>query len=144
MLRPNQTGKKVLLVEDDFVLAETLSLILSADGYMVAVASNGQEALQRLRDHERPDLILLDLMLPVLTGPEFRALQQADPEVAAIPTIVLSAAVDADGQALALGAVACLQKPVETANLLTTVKQHCGCKARSGREPVAEAPVTST
>ena len=125
MLRPNQTGKKILLVEDDFVLAETLSLILCAEGYMVAVASNGQEALQRLRDLEPPCLILLDLMLPVLNGAEFHTLQQTDPRLAAIPTVVLSAASDAETQALALGAVACLQKPVETARLLSIVKQHC-------------------
>ncbi len=141
MLRPNQTGKKVLLVEDDFVLAETLSMILSAEGYMVAVASNGQEALQRLRDVEKPDLILLDLMLPILPGPEFRALQQADAKVAAIPTIVMSAAADADGQAVALGAADCLQKPVETARLLVAVKQHCrGASAR--RTPAEEATAT--
>src|SRR5438477_3866077 len=125
MLPAQRTGKKILIVEDDYILAESLSLILSGEGYMVAIAPNGSEALQRLRSPERPHLILLDLMLPQMDGWQFRSQQQQDPVLAAIPTVVFSAVPDLQEQAAALGAADFLQKPVETNRLLESIKRHC-------------------
>jgi CheY-like chemotaxis protein len=125
MLPPRPAGKKILVVEDDFMLGETISLLLGAEGYRVAVAANGREAMRLLRGPERPHLILLDLMMPVMDGQQFRDELRQDPELAAIPTVVFSAAADARQRAEALGAAAFLQKPVDTVALLEAVKCHC-------------------
>jgi CheY-like chemotaxis protein len=86
MLATRPTGKKILLiVEDDFVLGEALSLALAAEGYMVAIAANGQDALEKLRGLERPHLILLDLMLPAMSGWQLRDRLRQDPALASIP-----------------------------------------------------------
>src|SRR5919206_1695644 len=81
---------EVLVVEDDFAIRETLRELLEDEGYRVAWAANGKEALARL--HERaPRVILLDLMMPVMDGWEFRVAQQRDPALASIPVVVISA-----------------------------------------------------
>jgi CheY-like chemotaxis protein len=64
-------GKYLLLIDDDFTTRELTSHILAADGFRVAVARNGAEALERLRGPERPDLIVLDLNMPVMDGCSF-------------------------------------------------------------------------
>src|SRR5947209_16078640 len=118
MVPAQAAHKRVLVVEDDYVLREMLSMLLAGDGYMVSTAANGQEAMQRLRGRGRPDLILLDLMMPVKDGVEFRHEQQEDRDLANIPVVVFSAAADVKEQAASLGAAECLQKPVESAQLL--------------------------
>ena len=80
----------VLLVEDDRELHEAMTAILDAEGYRVIGAFDGQQALDRLREGVRPSLILLDLMLPVKNGCQFRAEQLADPRFATIPVIAYS------------------------------------------------------
>jgi CheY-like chemotaxis protein len=132
MLQANQVGKKILLVDDDFVLGEILSLMLGGDGYQVAIAPNGQEALRRLQGPEPPHLILLDLGLPVMDGSEFRQRQRQDPALAAIPTVVFSAAADAVERAADLGATDCLRKPVPTRALLDAVRRYCGRPGTAG------------
>src|SRR5438445_696734 len=83
--------RDVLLVDDDFEICDTLSQLLQDEGYSVATASNGLEALHYLRGATLPRLILLDLMMPVMNGWQFRHEQQRDPELASIPLVVLSA-----------------------------------------------------
>jgi CheY-like chemotaxis protein len=97
---------------------------LSDEGYEANVARNGQEGLDWLATHEPPQLILLDLWMPVLTGEEFRERQLADPAIAAIPVIVMSAAPDARARGRALGAASVLGKPVNLDKLLELVSQH--------------------
>jgi CheY-like chemotaxis protein len=93
---------------------------------MVATASNGTDAFQRLRHYERPNLILLDLMMPGMDGWRFREEQQQDPNLAGIPIIVISALADIEQNASTLGAADYLQKPVERARLLDAVRRCCG------------------
>ncbi len=85
------TAPFILVVEDDLDSSTGLIEILRCAGYEAAGAANGAVALQKLRgDGPRPDLILLDLNMPVLSGWEFLALREADPRLLLIPVIILS------------------------------------------------------
>jgi CheY-like chemotaxis protein len=75
---------RILVVEDEFLLRLELSQALAAAGYEVDQAANGQIAIEHLRRH-RPDLILLDLRMPVMDGFDFRAQQLSDPDLATVP-----------------------------------------------------------
>ena len=115
------TRHRVYVVEDDVDLRRTLYEALEAQGYEVIVAANGAEALDALRqDPTPPCLILLDLMMPVMNGYEFRAAQRADPALSGIPVIVISAhersGVDADDF---------LAKPVALHPLLSVIRRYC-------------------
>ena len=89
--------RHVLIVEDDDGIRETLQEILLEEGYTVSVAENGRRALDVLSSG-RPlaDLIVLDLMMPVMNGQEFRAHQLAHPRWSRIPVVVISAVAPAD------------------------------------------------
>ena len=115
----------VLLVDDDSDVRETMSFVLESAGYCVCTAANGLEALEHLRAEEVPCLILLDLMMPVMNGWQFRAEQRRDPKVATIPLIVVTGAGQAAQKAESLGAAGVLEKPVELAALLSTVQRYC-------------------
>jgi CheY-like chemotaxis protein len=117
--------KRVLLVDDNFLTREVLSLALAADGYMVATAANGEEALGRLRGGTPVDVILLDLGMPVMDGPRFRAAQRGQERLARIPVVVLTGSARAEDEAKALGAAGCLKKPVPTPELLQAVHRCC-------------------
>jgi CheY-like chemotaxis protein len=113
----------VLIVEDDADLREMMAQLLTLEGFKTATASNGREALQYLDDGDPPEVILLDLMMPVMDGWEFRRRQQADPQMARVPVIVLSALdqVRANG----LHPEAFLKKPLDFDRLLELVRQYC-------------------
>jgi CheY-like chemotaxis protein len=108
--------------------------VLVWEGHRVVGAANGREALERLRAMPRPSLILLDLMMPEMNGAQFRAEQLRDPALASIPVVVVSADAAAEEKAAALGAVACLRKPVDIDDLLDEVKR------RALPEPEAQPP----
>jgi CheY-like chemotaxis protein len=115
----------VMLVEDDFAIRETVTDVLESEGFRVTCAANGAEALERLgRAAAPPDLILLDLMMPVMDGWEFREAQQRDPRLAAIPVVVLSAGAGMEGRLAGLSPDAFLPKPFELDHLLEAVKRH--------------------
>jgi CheY-like chemotaxis protein len=126
-MNTGQAGpKKILVVEDDFILGEMLSALLAGGGYQIAIASNGQEALERLRGLCRPHLILLDLMMPVKDGYQFLSEKCADEKLAPIPVVVCTAAGDVGLRCEQLGARDVLRKPVEPAKMLDAIKRHCG------------------
>jgi two-component system response regulator MprA len=87
------TSISVLIVEDDRDIRECIADALEVEGYSVALAGNGREALEKLRAGVRPELILLDLLMPVMSGWEFRHEQLADPLLSGIPVVVVSASV---------------------------------------------------
>ncbi len=116
--------KSILIVDDDADVREMLSQFFSIEGYHVATARNGQEALDHLRQGELADLILLDLMMPVMDGWQFRVEQQRDPQLAPIPVVILSAVYNARERASLLGAVDYMQKPVEFDKLIETAERH--------------------
>jgi len=112
----------VLIVEDDADLREMMAQLLSLEGYHTATVANGREALEYLQ-HGHPDLILLDLMMPVMDGWEFRRHQQADPSLAGVPVIVLSA-LD-QSRTAEVSAQAFLKKPLDFDRLLELVRTYC-------------------
>src|SRR4029079_19550481 len=111
-------------VEDENPIRDVITEILEDEGYRVAGATNGLEALTYLRTHAHRRLILLDLGMPVMTGWEFREHQQRDPKLAGIPVIVMSALPDLDRRAAALKAADCLNKPVNIDELLGTIARY--------------------
>jgi CheY-like chemotaxis protein len=118
--------RTVLLVEDDAGLREQLSRILREFGYRSAGASHGREALEYLRCERPPGLILLDLDMPVMSGPEFRTEQRKDPRLAPIPVVVLSGDNSTEQAALSLGIERYVKKPVQLDQLLGVVEFYCG------------------
>lgn len=120
----------VLIVEDDPATRDVVSTILTSQGFHTVTAEDGLEALHLLRAvrHRAPDipcLILLDLAMPRLGGPEFRRAQLKDPVVAGVPIAVMSGASDVVERAQALGAVATIVKPLDFEKLITVVKRYC-------------------
>jgi two-component system response regulator CpxR len=110
--RPN-----VLVVDDDDSIREVLSEVLRDEGYGVVCASNGEQALSELRNHGHPDLMLLDLMMPVMSGWELLEVLQSSTELSQIPVVVVSAMN-------APGAYEHLAKPIDLDRLLATVGRH--------------------
>jgi CheY-like chemotaxis protein len=117
-------GERILIVEDDSAIREVLTEILELDGYQVDAASNGEEGLKSLEQNPRPDLILLDLMMPVKDGFAFRLEQVANPEWARIPVIVLSANANLETRLdqLGSGKLPFLKKPVDLDTILSSVR----------------------
>lgn len=115
----------VLVVEDETEIREDVADVLRDEGYEVVTAANGAEALEHLRRGAPPCVILLDLMMPVMTGPEFRIAQLLDPTVASVPVVVVSGAGNARQKALDMKAVAHLAKPFQLHDLLATVARYC-------------------
>jgi len=116
----------ILVVDDDRDIRDSLVELLTEHGFAAVGASNGVEALALLRTSAAPPgLILLDLMMPVMDGREFRERQVENPAWAEIPVIVISAYNDVERQAAAL-ALDHLRKPLAVRVLLDTVRRHCG------------------
>jgi CheY-like chemotaxis protein len=114
----------VMLIEDDPDVAEAVFDVLTDDGYEVTHACNGRVALELLgATGEPPSLILLDLMMPEMDGPEFRAAQLRDPRYADIPVVVLSADRHGAEKARELGAFAFVTKPLHPDQLVSVVEQ---------------------
>ena len=119
------TERAILVVEDDPDTREMLGVALEYAGYKVVTATNGREAIDRLRAAaELPALILLDLSMPVLDGFGFRREQLGDPKLASIPVVILSAERDVIHAARSLDANGYLLKPFAFEVLVDTVKRH--------------------
>jgi two-component system response regulator CpxR len=104
--------RTVLLVEDDFDLRSELQSLLEEAGYRVLTAGNGVDALLILQHGDPPGLILLDLMLPLMSGWEFSAQVAEDDRLAKIPRVVLSSVADRREASLPkVPAENCVKKP---------------------------------
>jgi CheY-like chemotaxis protein len=115
---PAAPGQCILLVEGDELLRGAIKMVLEWEGYRVACAGDGRQALDYLRAGGRPALILLDVLLPVLDGWQFRREQRRDPEVAAIPVVVVSAL----DLAACPDADAYVRKPFDPQQLLEAIR----------------------
>ena len=114
----------VLVVEDDEGVRGAFVALLASEGYRVMEAADGLEALELLRAAETlPCLILLDLMMPRMSGWDFCAVQKRDERLLSIPVVVVSADPLA-ARAMRMGAAAVLQKPADPEQLLELVKRH--------------------
>jgi len=116
----------ILIVEDDPDVRDALVVLLEQEGYATESVSDGHEALVRLRESSPPSLVLLDLMLPVMDGFEFRVQQLQDPTVAGIPVIVFSGGGDLTRKVESLRVDACLAKPLDLQALLELVAGRVG------------------
>jgi CheY-like chemotaxis protein len=113
----------VLIVEDDPDLSEMIEQLLLLEGYQARRVGNGLEALEYLSQGNTADVILLDLMMPIMDGWEFRRRQQANPTISHVPVIVLSALEPT--RRTEVSAVAFLRKPLDFDRLLELIRQHC-------------------
>jgi CheY-like chemotaxis protein len=115
----------VLLVEDDPELCLMISTMLELEDKKVISAVNGEEALHLARRHH-PGVIVLDLMLPVMTGEEFRAVQVANGSIKNIPVVVVSAHPHGEAIAKRMNVEAFLPKPVDLLALTNFVNSRLG------------------
>jgi CheY-like chemotaxis protein len=114
----------ILVVEDDRDIRESVVEVLEDEGHVVTSAGDGREALELLqRASPLPDLILLDLMMPVMSGYEFREEQLKLPGLAAIPVLVVTADVNARAKVESLNVAGFVQKPIKIQPLLDLVDQ---------------------
>lgn len=114
----------ILIVDDDAGIRQLVTLFLEHKGYQAVSVANGLEALNHLQ-HSQPELILLDLMMPVMDGAGFLHTQQQDPQLAVIPVVVMSAAENIQAQTPKLSANSYLPKPIDFDALIALVEQHC-------------------
>jgi len=126
---PFWAGLRLLLVEDDASIRVTLAEMLSDEGYVVTTATHGREALDMLRLAPPPDAIVLDLMMPVMDGWEFRVEQRADPLLAGIPLLAMSA--DLSAKARAIAADAYVRKPIDFPAMMRVLQDVVGRAARN-------------
>jgi CheY-like chemotaxis protein len=122
--------RTILVVDDDADIRDAMCLVLQHSGYRAVTAANGEEALRVLRGEGAVDLILLDMMMPVMDGWGFRNSQPAGPAFVDIPVIVLTGDGRASAKAAAIGAAGYLKKPLDLDDLLAVVARHCvpGCE----------------
>ena len=111
----------ILVVEDHDSARTAVTRMLSSTGYDVAEAQNGSEALAQLAAGPRPDLILLDLMMPVMDGWEFMKRQRRDWHLCTIPTIVVSGVPSHDPRCLEMPIVRLLPKPYPGDQLMAAI-----------------------
>ena len=116
---------QILLVEDDDDIRDDLAELLMDEGYRVVTAANGQEAWQELQRREIPCVILLDLLMPVMSGWDLHTRLLSDPRLACVPVVVMTGVDDAKAQARRLKAVACIEKPIEIEDLFDTLERVC-------------------
>jgi CheY-like chemotaxis protein len=121
-----KTQIKVLIVEDDRDIRKNLKILLESEGYSIELAENGQVALEFLHSvTDLPSLIILDLMMPVMDGFQFRELQQRNPRLANIPVAIMTADGHIDEKKLRTQATAALRKPADVDDILKLVKKLC-------------------
>jgi CheY-like chemotaxis protein len=119
----------VMIIEDDSDTREVVRLILEMEGMRISEAADGADALDRLhelraKDPSYPCVILLDVMMPRCSGPDFRRRQLADPLLAGVPVIVLSAVADHSAMS-ELDVFASLSKPFDPDELVRVVRRAC-------------------
>jgi CheY-like chemotaxis protein len=116
-------ARSILVVEDDSDIQQALCSVLRDEGYEVSSASDGREAISQLHAGQRPGVILLDLMMPVMDGADFRKAQLGDPQLKDIPVVVLTADDRHRDIGRSLGAAAAFAKPFELGALLHVLER---------------------
>ena len=115
-------AKRILIVEDDHSIRELLVELLQGEGYDVTSAVNGLEGLKCLEQNSSFNLILIDLMMPVMDGYTFRTEQMKNPKFSKIPVVVMSAEANAKEKLKSYQITAFLSKPVELDTIIKTVE----------------------
>lgn len=120
---------KILVVEDDPAMREILATVLRSWGYAVEAVSDGTEALERARRHPLPSAVLLDLVLPTMSGWEVAAEFKKSDALSRIPLVVTSVLVNANARFLP-AADAYFGKPLNLAELQRVLNKLCSCDRR--------------
>jgi two-component system chemotaxis response regulator CheY len=128
--------KLILVVDDDPDICDSLETLFTDDGYRVVVAKDGQDGLEKARQNQ-PDVILLDVMMPILDGYGFLDAQKADPTIEDIPVIVLSAGLMLDRLPKEIPR---LPKPPELLALFALVES----RVQLGRKSKVPVPTETT
>src|ERR1700710_55496 len=115
----------VLVVDDEPLIAMALEAALEDVGYEVVTAANGRQGLERLAE-ARADIVLLDMMMPVMSGPAMLRAMAANPALSGIPVIILSSLPEATVRAQADGVAAILRKPYTANEVLGAIGQVLG------------------
>jgi DNA-binding response OmpR family regulator len=132
--------KRILVVDDEVSIAETLSIVFEDEGFACAVAGNGRVALDEAR-RERPDLVVLDLMMPVMDGRAMLHAMRADPELRDVPVVVMSAAPALFAELPDLPQ-AFLQKPFDIDAMVATAKGFLGVNGAKRASLPAQPPAS--
>jgi CheY-like chemotaxis protein len=119
---PADADPLVLIVDDDAATREAFSLILSIAGCRVQSVADGLEALVRLRNGERPRLIVLDLMMPGMDGLTLQRILSGDEQLSGVPVVVCTAGGAASRARFATPPAAFLEKPIDPTDLVSAVK----------------------
>jgi DNA-binding response OmpR family regulator len=119
--------RTVLIIEDEKLIIVSTQMVLEAAGFRVEAAVNGDEGVQKARS-SRPDLILLDIMMPGIDGWETLTRLKRDPETSGIPVIVFTAREHSRGhqKSTEMGAADYFRKPFEPDELIELVEKHIG------------------
>ena len=123
----------VLVIDDHPEVRDLLRVALEAEGFSVSAVGDGRDALNHLRSHADTCIILLDLMLPVMDGTDFRAAQLRDRSLAWIPVVLMSGAPDTVRRARELGARQLLKKPLDLDEVTQALRSVGCCQARPRR-----------
>ena len=118
-----EPAAEVLIVEDDDGAREALSDCLAMEGFRVASARNGKEALDYLHNSPLPRVILLDLFMPIMTGWEFREEQKKEAAIADIPVVVVTAF--SAGITRQIDANVVMHKPLDLDRLVDVIREYC-------------------
>lgn len=111
----------VLIVEDEFAIADLLEMALVDEGYRVLLAANGRQGLERLAEGPRPDLVISDYMMPVLDGPGLIQAMRESEAQRDIPCIVMSSVPEANVRERIRGYAAFVRKPFQLAAMVRLV-----------------------
>lgn len=117
-----QLPKSVLIVDDDQTIRETLQSCLEAEGYHVHTAANGKQALEKLKEIDQPNIILLDMVMPIMNGWTFLDILRSDRSLSAIPIVIVSSYAET-GRSVRPNAV--VRKPVPLFELLSVLDEVC-------------------
>lgn len=115
----------ILIVDDEYLIADILGYAMEDEGYMVVKASNGRKGLEVL-DRERPELVITDFMMPVMDGLEFARAIRARPASADLPIILMSGAQGSVGRASPELFAAVFDKPFDINQIIAKVKELIG------------------
>jgi CheY-like chemotaxis protein len=135
------TNPTVLVVDDDAEIRQALAELLQDEEYSVLLAANGKEALDLIARGLKPDVILLDVMMPVMDGWHFLSARLRDPDLVEVPIIIISAGQEAEREARKVGVFEVAKKPLHVDDLIHRIEE-CRRRARRARSDERHQPTT--
>lgn len=128
------SNEMLLIVEDEFAIAELLEMALTDGGYRVMTAANGRQGLERLAQDPPPDLVISDFMMPVLDGARFLHAMRETEAHRNIPYIIMSSVPEASVRRHIEGYAGFIRKPFRLTDMVQLVESVLGTERQAGRE----------